>query len=372
MSQATPAPYRRLMTPDSRAAKADETAAFPGDEWEHADAADLGFDPAKLDVLAAQAQATGASCMVVIRHGRIAAEWYWNGTDPSTRHMLNSVTKSYTSTLVGIAQDNGLLHIDDPASKYIPQWVGTPSETVTIRQMLGMVSGRDPIFVVDPAVLENYFGQQDLTAYALARGQVAPPGSRWALNEGDIQPLAAILETATGMPPHAYATEALLGPIGDHRTTIATDPAGNTIMDAFAEASARDLARLGHLFLQRGSWNGRQVVSAAWVEEATGRPSQDIFPGYGLLWWLNRAGATRVNQVHPDTIDALQFMRGEQFVPGAPEDLFWAFGAFGQILQVHPATSTVVVRFGWSSDFIDHDAVLGSARVVTEALDTHG
>lgn len=371
MSHATPAPYRRPMTREARTAKGDETAVFPGEEWEHADAADLGFDAATLDTLAAQAQATGANCMLVARHGRIAAEWYWNDTDPSTRHLLNSITKSYTSTLVGIAQDNGLLHIDDPASKYIPQWVGTPSEAVTIRQMLGMVSGRDPIFVVDPAVLDDYYGQHDLTAYALARAQVAAPGLRWALNEGDIQPLAVILGAATGMPPHAYATETLLGPIGDDATTMATDPAGNTIMDTFAQASGRDLARLGHLFLQRGSWNGRQVVSPTWVEEATGRPSQDIFPGYGLLWWLNRAGETRVDQVDRDTIRALDFMRGGQLVPGAPEDLFWAWGAFGQCLQVHPATGTVVVQLGWSSEFLDLDAIRSCARVVTDALDAH-
>ena len=355
----------------SRSARADGKTVVPGEEWQHAQPADLGFDPAQLDALAAEAHATGARCMLVARHGRIAGEWYWNGTDPSSRHQIFSITKAYTSTLVGIAQDQGLLDIDDPASKYIPQWVGTASEDVTIRQMLSMVSGRDPIAVADPAVLTDYFGQDDLTAYALAREQLVPPGWMWALNEGDVQPLDAILEAVTGMPPHAFAAEALLGPIGDHRTTMATDAAGNTIMDTFVQASCRDVARLGQLFLHRGSWNGRQVVSAAWVEEATGRPSQDIFPGYGLLWWLNRAGETRLDHVDRDTVGSTLDLRGDQLVPGAPEDLFWAIGAYGQTLQVHPATDTVVVRLGTSPDFIDHDTLVTATRIVTDALEAN-
>lgn len=355
----------------SRPASADGKTVVPGDEWQHAEPVDLGFDPAQLDALAAQAQATGGNCMLVARHGRIAGEWYWNGTGPSSRHQIFSITKAYTSTLVGIAQDQGLLDIDDPASKYIPQWVGTPSENVTIRQMLAMVSGRDPIAVADPAVLSEYFGQHDLTAYALAREQLVPPGWQWALSEGDVQPLAVILEAVTGMSPHAYAAEALLDPIGDRHTTMATDPAGNTIMDTFAQASCRDVARLGHLFLQRGSWTGRQVVSAAWVDEATGRPSQDILPGYGLLWWLNRTGETELDHLDQDTLGPTLDLSSDQLVPGAPEDLFWAIGAYGQTLQVHPATDTIVVRLGTSPDFIDHDTLINSTRIVTDALETN-
>jgi CubicO group peptidase (beta-lactamase class C family) len=182
----------------TRPAHADGESVVPGEEWEHAAPADLGFDPTQLDALAAQAQASGANCLLIVRHGRIAGEWYWNGTDPTSRHHIFSITKAYTSTLVGIAQDQGLLDIDDPASKYIPQWAGTASENITIRQLLGMVSGRDPIAVADPAVLNDYFGQHDMTAYALARDQLVPPGWLWALSEGDVQALETISRPSRG------------------------------------------------------------------------------------------------------------------------------------------------------------------------------
>jgi CubicO group peptidase (beta-lactamase class C family) len=170
------------------------------------------------------------------------------------------------------------------------------------------------------------------------------------------------------MQPAAYAADRLLGPLGDDRTTMATDAAGNTIMDALAQATCRDVARLGHLYLQRGDWNGRQVVSETWVEDATGEPSQDIFPGYGLLWWLNRAGQTQLNKVDQDSIGDVDLVQ-HQLAPGAPEDLFWAIGAFGQVLQVHPTTGTVVVRLGHGSDFLDIRPVAIAARLVTDALD---
>lgn len=342
-------------------------AVFPQPDWATADPDDLGFDAEVLEGLAEDARSGGASCLLVVRHGHIAGEWYWNGTDETSRHQIFSITKSYTSTLVGIAQDEGLLDIDDPASKYIPEWVGTPSETVTIRQMLGMVSGRDPITVIDPEVLAEYFGSPDLTAYALGRDQLLPPGWLWALSEGDIQPLDAILENVTGMQPAAYAAASLLGPLGDGRTTMATDPAGNTIMDAFAQATCRDVARLGHLFLHHGDWNGKQVVSEAWVEDATGRPSQDIFPGYGLLWWLNRAGETQLDQVDQDSLGAFD-ISGSQLESDAPDDLFWAIGAWGQVLQVHPASDTVVVLLGASPDFISRPALDLTTRIATDAL----
>ena len=87
----------------------------------------LGFDPKALSAIAADAEARDSNCLVVVRHGAIVAEWYWNGTDPTSTQNVFSVTKSLTSTLVGVAEAAGDLRIDDLASKYIPQWVGTAS-----------------------------------------------------------------------------------------------------------------------------------------------------------------------------------------------------------------------------------------------------
>lgn len=324
-----------------------DAVVFPGEDWDEADSAELGLDPAALDAIATEAEAGGAECLLVVRDGRIAAEWYWQGSDAETAHEAFSVTKSYSSTLVGIAQDEGLLAIDDKASEYIEPWVGTPSADVTIRNILSNDTGRrstDALGGSDPTVLANFLAAPDRTAYVVGLDQVAPPGTVWSNNEGAIQNLDPILEAATGQEPADLAREWLLDPIGAQHTEMTRDTAGNTNMPAFLQTTCRDAARLGHLFLNGGNWDGTQVVSEEWVAESI-QPSQDLNPGYGYLWWLNTDGA----------------------VPDAPEDIYWALGAFGQIIQVDPGSDTVVVRFGGGDSIADVPREL-TARVVTEAV----
>src|SRR5690606_22418798 len=103
----------------------------------------MGLDAEVLEEIAADAEAAGSNCLVVTRHGRIVDERYWNGTDPATTQEVFSATKSITSTLVGIAQDRGLLSIQDPASVYIPQWADGPSKGVTVENLLSNDSGRE-------------------------------------------------------------------------------------------------------------------------------------------------------------------------------------------------------------------------------------
>lgn len=337
---------------------------FPGDEWAHADPAELGFDPRRLDELASEARAIGSNCLLVARHGRIAGEWYWNDTDAGTRHQVWSVTKSYTSTLVGIARDEGRLEIDDRASDYVDQWAGTPSGDVTIRNILSNDSGRRSTGAgVDAALTTELFTAKDRTAFSLGLDQVAPPGTAWSNNEAAIQALDAVLTAATGREPAAYARAELLEPIGARHTEMTTDEAGNTNMFALLETTCRDAARFGHLFLHHGRWDGRQVVSEEWVAQAT-QPSQDLHGGYGFLWWLNRQ--RRLDPAIAADIGADP--DATQTVPGAPETMYWSHGAFGQIIQVDPDSDTVVVRFGVGQGIYDPAAGELTARIVTETI----
>src|SRR6266511_2499266 len=109
---------------------------YPGADWARVDPTTAGFDPAVLDDIAAEAQANASDCLMVIRHGELVADWYWNGKTPTTTQEIFSTTKSITSTLVGIAQADGDLDIHDRASDYIPQWVGTPAADITIEDLL--------------------------------------------------------------------------------------------------------------------------------------------------------------------------------------------------------------------------------------------
>ncbi|MGH9111873.1 MAG: hypothetical protein ACRDZN_06195 [Acidimicrobiales bacterium] len=147
----------------------------------------------------------------------------------------------------------------------------------------------------------------------------------------------AILSAATGQAA-ATGQERLFYPIGAADTRMANDPAGNTRLSSSIQTTCQDAARFGYLFARRGNWDDDQVVSEGWVRNATGEPSQDLFAAYGYLWWLNRpsdfpldAGAVELFADHAAAVDGQR-----QLVPGAPDDMYWAVGAFGQIIQVHP------------------------------------
>jgi CubicO group peptidase (beta-lactamase class C family) len=315
---ADPAPPAEPDEPAGDGAPADDPAdaelagdaqAWPVPEWETIDPEAAGFDPEALDAIGERAEAAGSSCLVITRDGQLVREWNWGEREPDDLREAFSVTKSITSTLVGIAQDRGQLDIDDPASDYIEQWQGTPSDEVTIRNLISNDSGRYWNYEDDFGTLP---GSEDQTTYAIGLEQQHEPGTEWAYNNSAIQTLEAVLEEATGTEVVEFAQEALFEPIG-MESDIATDDAGNTLTYMGAQTNCRDLARFGLLFLRGGEWDGQQIVSEEFVEEAV-TPSQELNEEYGFLWWL-RGG-----------------------------DTFMALGLTGQVTAVFPSDDLVVTR----------------------------
>jgi CubicO group peptidase (beta-lactamase class C family) len=342
-----------------------ENAVYPSANWAEGNAADLGFDPATLDQIAAEADPQ-TNCLLVTRHGEIVYEQYWNGwTEESTENVM-SVTQAFTSTLVGIAQDEGHLNVDDPISQYIPELAGTESANVTIRDILSHVTGRESTNSIGNTQLH----QQLITApnpgqFAVGLSQDHEPGTVWSQNLPAIELLNPILTAATGQDPATYAQEKLFEPIGATHTRMTQNGSGVTWMHAFAETSCRDAARFGYLFLRQGNWNGRQVVSQEWVQEAT-NPSQELNQGWGYFWWLNRPGSlvSMDNVLTPDYDEPSDL----QLVPEAPEEMYWALGFGGRLVQVDPATDTVVVRLGGS----EHEGSEADAMQLVTSTITDG
>lgn len=336
--------------------------AFPGAEWATVDPAEAGFDPAKLEEIATAAEADNSFCFLVVRHGQLVGEWYWGEETPTTAHEVFSATKSYASTLVGLAVADGLLDVDDKASEYIPEWVGTPSEDVTVRDLLSNDSGRHWDFQTD---YQGLIGANDRTQFGVDLTQDGPPGTIWAYNNSAIQTLDAVLGAVLDQEPAEYAQERVFEPLGMADSEMTLDGAGNTNMFFGLQSTCRDMARFGHLFLQDGRWNGEEVVPADWVEEATGAPSQDLNAAYGFLWWLNRNGP------QPNSVAATDPNAGPapdgQAVPGAPEDMFWAHGLGDQIISVDPGSDTVTVRLG-PAGAGETFGRADMAQVVTEAI----
>ena len=341
-------------------------SATPGAAWQRVSPASVGLDAAKLNQIAARAGKARSNCLVVVRDGKLAGEWYFRGTGPSTTQDVFSATKSVASTLVGIAQDDGELSIHDSASKWIPQWQGTPSAAVTVRDLLSMDSGRDW------STLSDYLGllaARDRTAFAIGLGQAAAPGTVWAYNNSAVQTLDRVLREATHESVVTFAEQRLFGPLGMTHTRMATDRAGNAQMFEGIHSTCRDMARFGVLMLNRGLWDGKRIVSSSWVEQATGPSSSRLNAAYGYLWWLNHEGVVADVLAATSLQQARRATKG-RLVPGAPDGMYWALGLGDQIIQVDPGTRTVVVRLG-AADPIPVPPAFGPAqasRVVTEAV----
>ncbi|OPG05294.1 serine hydrolase [Microbispora sp. GKU 823] len=361
-SRTTP-PQTRTGLPTPSAALRPATTAYPGAEWRRISPDDAGFDRAGLEKIALDAGRRGANCLVVIRHGRLVADWYWNDADTTTSQEVFSATKSYAGTLVGIAEAEGRLSIDDKVSEYVPEWAGTPSADVTIKDILSNVSGRHWDFDTDYRRLVR---AADRTGFAVGLAQDAAPGDVWAYNNSAIQTLDAVLTKATGQSPAAYAQERLFGPLGMSRSRMTLDGAGNTNMFSGLNSTCEDMARFGYLFLREGNWQGKQIVPRRWVEAATGRPSQKLNAAYGYLWWVNARGPV-VDPLKPSTRERSSAAPRRRLVEGAPHDMYWALGFGGQVIQVDPGSDTVVVRLGRNVPR-DRYGPAEAAEVVTTAL----
>ncbi|MCZ7529289.1 MAG: beta-lactamase family protein [Acidimicrobiia bacterium] len=321
---------------DAPSEKSVETAAvYPDPDWNEITPEEAGVDPVVLQEMADLAQAGGSNCLVVTRNGELVGEYYWNGTDATTPRELFSATKSITSALVGIASDRGELDIDEPASKYITEWQGTDSEDVTIRNLLSNDSGREWDFITD--YVEMGIQAPDKTRFSTDLGQQFEPGTEWEYNNAAIQTLDAVLEEATGMDPGDYADRYLFEPTG-MEATYGHDPAGNANMFFNVQASCRDLARFGYLWLRDGEWaDDEQVVSADYVEESI--TPTELNSAYGFLFWLNRPG----HWVKPSTLAGKPEGEGVP-IEGVPEDAFFAEGLGGQVSVVYPSTGIVFTR----------------------------
>jgi CubicO group peptidase (beta-lactamase class C family) len=333
--------------------------------WPVATPSRLGLRTKAVRRGAAEARRLDSTCFAVLRRGTLVGEGNWKLPREEPREVF-SITKSVTSTLVGIAVRDGDLRLDDPVSTYVPQWRGTASESVTVRNLLSNDSGRFWSLQSDYADL---LAARSRTRYAVSLPQQYAPGSAWAYNNAAIQVLEPVLEKATGMPVARFARERLFEPLGMTRSSFVTDRAGDAAVFYGLRTTCLDIARLGRLYLDRGKVGGTRILGAAYVRHAVGRSSTVHNAAYGYLWWLNRPGALRGAT---DPVDAqgqpLHPVTG-QLAPSAPVDVFAALGFGGQVLLVDPSTRTMVVRLGLPAQPGEEAyGFTNAARVLTRAL----
>src|SRR5262249_19318907 len=153
--------------------------------------------------------------------GQVVHQKYWSGTDADTPREAFSVTKSITSTLVGIAQDDGSLHLSDSASKYIPQWRTNAAKAVTIANLLSMDSGRHFDAATDYRTMA--VAAPDKTKFSIGLPQDEAPGKVWVYNNSAVQTLSAVIKAATGQSATDFSKAKLLDPIGMRHSVMTKD-----------------------------------------------------------------------------------------------------------------------------------------------------
>lgn len=234
--------------------------------------------------------------VMIVRHGHVIAEGWWAPYAPDVKHTLYSLTKSFTSTAVGLAATDGLLSIDDPVLKFFP--AETPAEpsaflkALRVRDLLTMSTGHHK----EPAVMAS----PEWTKTFLAAPIDHKPGTYFLYNTPSTYMLSAIVQKVTGQKTVDFLQPRLFAPLGIDDLEWETSPEGVSIGGFGLHLRTESIARFGQLYLQKGLWQGRQVVPKSWVELATSRqmsngsnPASDWDQGYGFQFWRTRYNTFR-------------------------------------------------------------------------------
>lgn len=306
---------------------------WPIPVWTEGSARAHGFDVAQLERARAYSESVGGKCLLVVHDGELVYESYYNGSDATTLHRGWSLAKTFTAVLVGLAIQHGFLGgVDDPAANYIPEWVDSEYEPITLHHLLSMTSG-----LYYDLLQDNLWAvfTQDMTAEAVGYGIDAPPGQVWHYSNHGVQVLEAVLRNASGMDVEAFAWEYLWGPLGFQDDTFwERDGAGHPTLFMNVNLRCRDLARLGYLRLQQGRWGDEQLLDPAWTATMT-TPSQDLNRIYGYFWWLN--GGTPAIDATDDPFEGTMF-------DDAPAELISAQGIGQNFCDVLPSRRTLFIH----------------------------
>ncbi len=242
----------------------------------------------------------GLHSFMLLRHGHVVAAGWWSPYAPNAPHMLYSLSKSFTSTAVGMAVAEGRLSVDDPVlSFFSAEAPRKPSENLAamrVRHLLSMSTGHDH------DTTEHLWKRRDgnWARAFLARPVAHAPGAHFLYNTGATYMLSAIVQRVTGLTLLEYPRPRLLAPLGIEGATWETCPRGVNTGGFGFSIKTEDIARFGQLYLQRGVWQGQLLLPETWVAEASARQvsngtnaESDWEQGYGYQFWRCRHGAYR-------------------------------------------------------------------------------
>ncbi len=295
---------------------------------------------AKLPALLAERYPTIRS-LLLARPGCLAFEYYRTGVNAESLSSVRSVTKSVLSVLVGIALDRGYLRLDEQLSELLPEVLDPAIDPrvrdISVRNLLTMTSG----FNSAPFGAKVGAPPSEMWQWTLNRPMQYAPGTHFDYDDDSANLLSVALARAIRQNLRTFAEQNLFHPLGITNFNWLADGNGYLIGADGLSLTARDMVKIGLLYLGRGRWNDQQIVSSDYVANSTakhndGGPPSKVGAAYGYLWWLKQ------------TSTAL--------------DAFFASGKDGQIIYVVPELD-LVVAMASSSDIAG-----GSVRFVNDVI----
>ncbi len=306
-------------------------------EWESIRPSSLNWNENELSSLATFLEQKGTKAFIILKDGRIAVEYYFDGFTPDKSWYWASAGKTLTAALVGIAQHQGKLSINDRTSQYLGTgWTSTSPEKenkITIRHQLAMTTG-----------LDDNVPESDCTSPSCLQYK-ADAGTRWSYHNAPYTLLEKVLESATGTPYKSYFQQMIGSEIGMD---------GSWLKSGFNNvfySTPRSMARFGLLLLNNGRWNGKAILPADFLS-AQFASSQNINAAYGYLTWLNGKSSYMLPQT--------QISFNGFLIPNAPEDTYAALGKNDQKIYVVPSQNLVIIRMGESA---------GDSRLAASSFD---
>ncbi|HEY3755530.1 MAG TPA: serine hydrolase [Opitutaceae bacterium] len=239
--------------------------------------------------------------LMLVRHGRVVAEGWWSPYQSQDVHILYSITKSFVSTAVGFAVQEGRLSVDDRVESFFPD-LGPAHPALQlgnmrVRDLLRMSTGHQ----VD-SIGQLRAGGIEWTRTFLGLDVPFKPGTHFLYDSGGAYMLGAIIQRVTGQTVEAYLEPRLFEPLAIRQHPWGLSAEGVDLCDGGLSLRTEDLAKFGQLYLQRGRWDGKQLLSAAWVDAATSLqtsngsdPAGNWDQGYGYLFWMNKGPGYRAD-----------------------------------------------------------------------------
>ena len=262
--------------------------------------------------------------LMILRHGKVVAEGWWNPYGPDLKHTMYSVSKSFTATAIGFAVAEKKISLEDKVISFFPEETpATVSQNLAalrVKHLLSMSAGQEPD-PTGPVVISDNWVRKFLSIPI-----VHEPGTKFLYNSAATYMLSAIVQKVTDLKVMDYLKPRLFQPLGIQGIDWEVDPRGNNVGGWGLRLKTEDMAKFGQLFLQKGSWNGKQILPASWVNEASTmkimqdpnapqakKDSSDWLQGYCYQMWRSRNNS----------------FRGD--------------GAFGQYILVLPEKDAVII-----------------------------